>query len=66
MYRLYEDDGYNIVAEEVEPTECYWCLDGEVPDEAEMPFLFCAKHLVICEFVLDKAGLHPKRSEPLW
>lgn len=47
----------NRVIRESEPEECPFCLYGEIPAEAELPYPLCAKHMDVITFVWDKAGI---------
>ena len=51
------EDDWSIFAIEVEPDNCLLCQYGEIPDDANIPFELCVKHLDITKFILDKANI---------
>ena len=46
-----------IIAQEVYPDECVFCLYDEIPVGGKPPFGVCTKHLDILCFSLDKAQI---------
>lgn len=48
----------NVFINQVEPKECFACLSKGISDDTEL--YFCAKHIGIAMFILEKADLHPE------
>ena len=49
---------YAKLCVEVDKKDCLLCEYGEIAEGEYPPFPICANHIVILQFILDKAQIH--------